>query len=33
MKLKKKFEFNFVGWIGYPSIKNMIMDGLDGYFL
>jgi hypothetical protein len=27
MKLKKIY-----GWIGYPSIKKLKMDGLDGFY-
>jgi hypothetical protein len=30
MKLNNNISLiNFVGWIGYPSIGKMIMDGLD----
>jgi hypothetical protein len=29
MKLNNNISINFVGWIGYPSIGKMIMDGLD----
>jgi hypothetical protein len=29
MKLNNNISINFVGWIRYPSIGNMIMDGLD----
>jgi hypothetical protein len=29
MKLNNNISINFFGWIGYPSIGKMIMDGLD----
>jgi hypothetical protein len=31
MKLKNNIKINVVGWIGYPSIGNMIMDGFAGF--
>jgi hypothetical protein len=29
MKLNNNITINFVGWIKYPSIGNMMMDELD----
>jgi hypothetical protein len=31
MKLKNNIKINVVGWIGYPSIGNMIMNELDEF--